>query len=281
MENLLDAIARARAERRGNIGKLPSYEERRSIIEEDDGRIGHQKDGSVVSGKGSSFISKLQNVASVDVDKRMLERNRIIAKEVNDERVESYRQLRTRVLHAMQGNGWNSLAITSPKENAGKTLTAINLSIILSHEVGLSVLLVDLDLRQPSIGECFGREVREGVAEVLRGEIDAELVMFRPGEPDLFVLPGRAQNQYSSELLTSPGMRSLLDNLGSLEEQKLLVIFDLPPLLRNDDALKFAPLADATLLVVESGANSRSQVTDSLRMLDSANLIGTVLNKAG
>ena len=74
-------------------------------------------------------------------------------------------------------------------------------------------------------------------------------------------------------------MRNLLNDITSRYPSRI-VIFDLPPLLRNDDALKFTPFADATLMVVEAGQNDPEEVRRSLHLMRNANLIGTVLNKA-
>jgi capsular exopolysaccharide synthesis family protein len=279
VDNLLDAIARAKSERRGALGKLPD-KPRRWSKSEGEGKSSSRSAQDARDMQERSLRDIHPEIRIVDVNQDVLERNRIIAPRINDVRVEPYRQLRTRVLHAMQSNQWQTLAITSPLENAGKTLTAINLSIILSHEVGLSVLLVDLDFRNPCIHERFGVSVEQGIADVLDGTAKLEDVVFSPGEPNLVILPGRPLGKYSSELLTSPGMQQLLDQMTDLFSPNHLIIFELPPLTRNDDALKFAPLADATLLVVESGGNSKDVVAQSLRMLDQANLIGTVLNKA-
>jgi Mrp family chromosome partitioning ATPase len=106
-----------------------------------------------------------------------------------------------------------------------------------------------------------------------------EDVLFNPGMPRLVVLPGRATGQPSSEALTSPGMRALLREITRRYDARI-VIFDLPPLLRNDDALTFTPYADATLMVVEDGVNTPDEIERSLHLMKNANLIGTILNKA-
>jgi protein-tyrosine kinase len=87
-------------------------------------------------------------------------------------------------------------------------------------------------------------------------------------------LPG----SYRSELLSSPQMAALLSDIVTRYESRL-IIFDLPALLDDDDALVFAPYADATLLVVEDGVSKRSEIERSLQLLEGTRLLGTVLNK--
>jgi Mrp family chromosome partitioning ATPase len=96
-----------------------------------------------------------------------LARQRVIAGFPEDKRAESYRQLRTQVLHKFRENNWRTLAVTSPNPQAGKTLTALNLAISLSLEVNQTVLLVDLDLRHPSILEKLGIDAEFGLVDYL------------------------------------------------------------------------------------------------------------------
>lgn len=220
--------------------------------------------------------SKTPTVAAKEA---VLHQNRIIAGVDRDERVEVYRQLRTKVRQILDKNSWNTLAITSPAENAGKTLTATNLAIALSREVSHTVLLVDLDLREPSVHEAFGFNAERGLVDVLTGDAKLEDVLVNPGFPRLVVLPGRALGHFSSELLSSPAMKNLVSDLRNRYPSRV-IIFDLPPLLRNDDALLFTPAIDATMLVVEEGVTTESDTQRCEQLLEGANLIGTVLNKA-
>ena len=223
------------------------------------------------------FVYSRTPTATAEED--TLYQNRVIAGINLDPRIEVYRQLRTKVRQTLDRNHWNTLAITSPGENAGKTLTAVNLAIALSREVTHTVLLVDLDLRQPSVHNTLDIKAKYGLVDVLAGEVELEEVLINPGFPRLVVLPGRALGHYSSELLSSPAMKQLVENIRNRYASRV-IIFDLPPLLRNDDALLFTPTIDATLLVVEEGVTTTDDLQRCEELLDGANLIGTVLNKA-
>ena len=279
MERIQQAIAKARAERQGKIGQMPDAE--KTLIEKATEKTKGKKAARPYRKSATSIPDPIQyeQTRQVELNPEYLEKMRVIAGAHDDKRVEAYRHLRTHVLQILKKNNWSTLAITSPYENAGKTLTAVNLAISLSQEVNQTVLLVDLDLRKPNMHETFGIEIDKGIIDCVEEGEPLENVLVNPGMQRLVLLPGRATGQYSSELLTSPAMQSLLQDIKSRYSSRI-IIFDLPPLLRNDDALVFTPQADATLMVVEEGKNSSEDVERSQQLLTGANLIGTILNKA-
>lgn len=215
----------------------------------------------------------------ININQNLLYENRIIAGNRADPRAASFRLLRTQVLQKMRENNWSSLAVTGPVAGVGKSLVATNLAISMSHEVNQTVLLVDLDLRRPSIHKNFNFEPDFGLLDYLTGDVDLRDVFVNPSFKRLVLLPGRGTTKESSELLSSPMMIDLVKELKTRYESRI-IIFDLPPLLNIDDAMVFLPNVDSTLLVVENGKNTQSDVQSSLRLLEGTNLIGTVLNKA-
>ena len=215
----------------------------------------------------------------ITVPHNVLADNRLIAGNRTDPRATSFRMLRTQVLHSMRENKWTSLAITGPSRGIGKSLVATNLAISISLEVNQTVLLVDTDLRRPSVHQYFDFEPESGLLDYLQGEANLEDTFVNPSFRRLLLLPGRGTTTESSELLSSPRMVNLVRELKSKYESRV-IIFDMPPLLDLDDAMVFLPNVDATLLVVENGKNTQSEVEKSMRLLGATNLIGTVLNKA-
>ena len=208
-----------------------------------------------------------------------LKARKIVAGLAHDDRSEPYRQLRTQLLKKMREDNLRTLAITSPNEGSGKTLTAVNLAISLSKEVNQTVMLVDLDLRRPSIAPLFGLDnIEAGIVDTLFKDIPLETILFNPGYNRLVIAPGTPQGQHTSEILSSPGMRQLQQELYSRYTDRI-IIYDLPALLTSDDALVFTPYADATLLVVEDGGADKRELERSVSLLKDTNLIGTVINK--
>ncbi|MEH6591232.1 MAG: CpsD/CapB family tyrosine-protein kinase [Halioglobus sp.] len=217
---------------------------------------------------------------SVSLNRHALIENRVIAAFDSDERAEPYRQLRTQVLKKLRDNSWRTLAITSAQQGAGKTLTAVNLAIALAKEVNQTVLLVDMDFKNPSILDVLGLEAEAGLMEYLSSEnISIQDILINPGLDRLTILPTLPVKGITSEILSSPGMKSLLDEIVNRYSDRF-VIFDLPPLLRDDDALAFLPYADACLLIVEDCVTTPDDLERCGHLLEGTNILGTVFNKA-
>jgi capsular exopolysaccharide synthesis family protein len=222
---------------------------------------------------------KYQSTKVVDVPDTVFEKNRLIAALAGHELSDSYSMLRTRVLQKMTANNWNALALTSPATGHGKTLTAINLAISLAREVNHTVLLADLDLRNPSVHEYFDYQPTAGLSDYLQSDVPLSEVLFSPGIDRLVVLPGRESMINSSETLGAPKMVSLISELKNRYPDRL-IICDLPPILATDDALAFTPYIDAMLMVAEAGGTLRKDLEEALRILKQVPLLGTVLNRA-
>ncbi|MDX9875894.1 MAG: CpsD/CapB family tyrosine-protein kinase [Spongiibacteraceae bacterium] len=205
-------------------------------------------------------------------------RERIVAAFDSDKRAEPYRQLRTQVLRRMREKQWRTLAVTSPNSHAGKTLTALNLAISISREVNQTVLLVDLDLRNPTVMQKLGIQAEFGLMDCLEKRCELKDVLVNPGFERLVVLPSLPGTSHRSEILSSPTMTTLLQEIVNRYDSRI-VVFDLPALLDDDDALAFTPFVDALMLVVEDGSSSRGDIERALLLMQGTPLLGTVLNK--
>lgn len=222
----------------------------------------------------------LANVQELTLDQRTLEENRIIAGPGGaDAGGAAYKMLRTRVLHRMRANGWRKLAITSPRSNAGKTLTAINIAISLAQEPNQQVILVDLDLRNPKMSTYLGFEPQYTLADCLVRDVPVERVLLKPDIPRLYIMPSHGRLDNSSEIIASAQMSQLTNTLLSTSASGL-IIFDLPPLLDADDMLTFMPQVDAVLFVVAQSETRRADLERSSELFKDLNVLGTVLNKS-
>jgi Mrp family chromosome partitioning ATPase len=170
------------------------------------------------------------------------------------------------------------LGVTSPMPRCGKTTVAINLAISVAQLTAPLVLLGDLDLRRPKVGEYLGLRPQHGFSDYLEGRIPVEAALVNPGVPRLLVLPNKKPCRDAAEMLASPAMESLSDLLRS-EDGDRVNILDLPPMLPTDETITVLPRVDCVLLVVEEGATSTQEVEDTLRLLDRTPLVGVVLNK--
>ena len=216
---------------------------------------------------------------TIEVSDQTLLDNRIIAALPEHKFKDSYRMLRTRVLQTMRNNGWTTLAVTGPASGCGKTLTAINLAVSLAMEVTNTVLLVDADLRKPTIHKYFGFEPELGLSDYLTTDIGIHEVLVTPGIERLVLLPGRSAVPNSAEMLRSPRNIALVNDLKTRYADRLIV-FDLPPILAADDALAFSPYVDCMLMVAESGTTRKDDLQQAYEILKNVPLVGTVLNKS-
>lgn len=234
--------------------------------------------GQQLEGEDHSSI-EYSDTKTVNVSSRTMLDNRLVAGVKGNPQSDIFRVLRTKVLHKIKSEGINTIAITSPTKGCGKSMVASNLAVSLSLEVNHTVLLVDLDLRNPSVHKYFGFKPEHGLVDHLAGEVEISSLLVHPGIERLVLLPSANAIQHSSELMSTPIMAELIDDIANRYTSRI-IIFDLPPLLHIDDALIFLPKVQSSLLVVEEGVSSPGEVRESLRLLEDSNLLGTVYNKA-
>lgn len=215
----------------------------------------------------------------IAVDREVLRKNRIVTAYLDDPVADAYRLLRTRVLRVMRQNGWKTIGVTSAQPGDGKTLTAINLGLMIALEQNHTVMLVDTDLRRPTVSKRFGLDPEQGLADCLADGVPVEDVLINPGIDRFVLLPSAGSVRGSSELLASRVMSDLMTDLASRYSSRL-VIFDLPPVLIADDVVGISSLVDAVLLVVEDGKTDSEQLRRSLQLLEGVEVLGTVLNKS-
>jgi capsular exopolysaccharide synthesis family protein len=234
---------------------------------------------SEVTGDGSEPLPlDVDRLDSVPLDSRVMARNRIVVDALSGASG-AYKMLRTRVLDRMRRNNWKTLAITGTCPGEGKSLTAINFSISLARHVGTSVVLVDMDLRKPSIHRHLGISTRYGIGDYLRGAVSLEDLAVRPGDIDrLAVITGERPFPNSSEMLSSPQTAHFVEQVKQGEGR--FVVFDMPPVLASDDMLAFCPLVDAVLLVVAQGKTKQEDLLATRELLQNVNVVGAVLNKS-
>jgi capsular exopolysaccharide synthesis family protein len=190
---------------------------------------------------------------------------------------ESYRALRTSLLLASVGAPPKVILITSALPQEGKTTTSINVAIVLAQK-GARVLLIDADLRRPSIHKTLGMGPRAGLSNVLTGNIAIEEAIVETSIwPNLFVLPAGTPPPNPAELLASAAMRGVL---ASLQEKYDHIVIDTPPTLSVTDAVVVSAQAEAVVLVVRSGQTTKQALRRAKELLSNVNarISGVLLN---
>ncbi|HEX5050031.1 MAG TPA: CpsD/CapB family tyrosine-protein kinase [Gammaproteobacteria bacterium] len=219
----------------------------------------------------------LQRLNSVKLDPTVLEWNRIVLDDSSGASA-AYKVLRTRVLQRMRRNGWKTLGVTGTCPDEGKSLTAVNLSLNLARQSGTSVVLVDMDLRKPSIHRHLGISPKYGIGDHLRAGVPLEQVAVRPGLERLGVIVNERSFSNSSEILSSPQVFELVEQVKQGEGR--IAVFDLPPIFAGDDVLAFAPVVDALLIVLAQGTTKRTDLAGIRELLQNVNVVGAVLNRS-
>jgi protein-tyrosine kinase len=214
----------------------------------------------------------------VDVDQ--MRRSRLLAPGMQGIASQSFKLLRTQVLQRLRSRGWNSLAIVSSTPGDGKTMVALNLAMAISMDPTHSALLVDFDLRRPSLARRLGIAADPGVEECLMGARAVSDVFVRlSGYERLMILPAGGSVANSSELLASETTKQVVRELKSRYTDRIVLI-DLPPLLGTDDALTILPEVDAALLVVSEGHTRAEHLMRALELLKDKPIVGMVLNRS-
>ncbi|MCB1334321.1 MAG: CpsD/CapB family tyrosine-protein kinase [Roseivivax sp.] len=221
---------------------------------------------------------------SFAVDEAHLERNRLITAARNDLAHTAFDVLRTRLLQALRQNGWSRVAITSPSKDCGKTFSAANLAMSLARQENCRTVLLDFDMRRPSLAKVFGVKKPGPLGAMLRGEVAPEEHLRCMGANNIAV--GRnlafgfndAVEPFASELLQDSTAARVLKDIEERFEADVL-LFDMPPALYHDDVLAARNLFDGVLLIVGGGITKASEVKDVERRLGADTpLLGTVLN---
>ena len=190
--------------------------------------------------------------------------------------LEQYRRLAATLHHAHLNNGLRSIMVSSAMPGDGKTLTAVNLALVLSESYRYNVLLIDADLRRPSIQNVVDAGYSSGLSDALRAEHEQPLALARLSER-LTLLPAGPPIANSLEALTSPRMRHILDEAA---ERFDWIIMDAPPVGPTADARILAEMVGGTLFVIHAGRTQFPEVRAAVDALGPERILGVVLNGA-
>ena len=218
------------------------------------------------------------NLAQATLNPDVMYKNHIITNKIDPVIQTAYKMLRTRILQRMRANMWQTIAVTSAAQGDGKSISSLNLAISLAGDVNHNVCLVDLDLRHSSVANYLGLKPKHGISDCLERQVPVEEVLIRTDIDRLVVLPNVRTVTHSSELISSPKMHEIAAKLAS--DPARIVVYDMPPLLAADDMLAFEPIVDSILLVVAEGTTRRTDTMKAFELLESSNVIGTVLNRS-
>ena len=208
-----------------------------------------------------------------------LQRTHGVVKADRSELTESFKMLRNQVLQRMRADGFNLLAVTSPRRIEGKSLTALNLALTMAADYDAAVLLVDADMSGHGLQAMFGFDGAPGLSDHLTNATPINELLINPGVPRFVLLPaGQKSVLNSAELLSTKLAQQLIQEMKERYQDRYIII-DLPPLLDTADALAFLPQVETTLVVVEEHTTSITDMEKMAELLAPFNLIGTVMSR--
>lgn len=259
MERLEAALAKAREARQSALTGVPD----RSAPARSDGRIRAEIDWEALD--------------EITISPERAQRYRITALAVGKDAV-PYDMLRSRTIRLLKEKSWTRLAVTSPDPGCGKTTVSLNLALSLARQKDLKVMLLDLDLRRPSLQKILGRVPEHSIWEVLEGRMPLEEQAVRIG-PNLVVGLNAAPCRNPSELLQS---RLALDVLADIQARWKpdVIVFDTSPMLASDDNVGFLGSVDCAILVAAAESTMMNKIDNCEKELAGlTNVLGVVLNK--
>jgi capsular exopolysaccharide synthesis family protein len=267
MAKVYDALRRAEEERQRRAGESPTS--RVAPVEWEP--VGHD-----VRPTREPFWRRWRrgNQQAVDAGSEANKR-RIALLQPDSYVAEQYRSLRGRIDAIAAQHPLKTLVVTSALPGEGKTTAATNLALVTALSLGRRVLLVDCDLRRPRVHQSLGLRPEAGLAEVLNGDVGLDEAILKVEGANLEVLPVRGRPTNPSELLSSPRMRELIQEVAQRYDRVLL---DTPAALGLPDAKAVSDLCDGLVLVVRADSTSRRDVESTLELLDRRRLVGLVLN---
>lgn len=220
---------------------------------------------------------KLPEFASWSIEVERVEPRLVAITQPYSSYCEEYRSLRTHVLQKSQKRGIKSIVVASVNASEGKSVTSLNLAWLLAQTDGLRCLVIDSDLRNPSLTDYLGIETDSGLSDVLAGRQALKDSIIKLEPAGLHLLPGGEARSDVAELLSGPKFKDIL-----LEARDMFdyVIVDAPPLAIFTDATVLINDTDAALLVLKANKTRYAAVDRVLESLPRERFLGVVLNQS-
>ncbi|MCS6874100.1 MAG: CpsD/CapB family tyrosine-protein kinase [Pyrinomonadaceae bacterium] len=278
---ILKALQRKKQEEQSNIVPLREvnkhYETSTSFLPEDI-KIGTPK---IITEQEESFVEsqkiKIPEFASWPIQLEDLDPRLVSLKAPSSVYCENYRNLRTKIFQKSQRNNLKVITISSINPNEGKSITALNLACLMAQTEGSNTLLIDGDLRKPSLAKYLGFETDKGLSELISGEAKIEETIICLEPTGLYLLPGSSPNPKAPEILSGVRFKQLISQLRQMFDY---ILIDSPPLAICSDADVLTSLSDGTIFVIRSNYTQYLAVTRALEMLPQEKILGVVLNES-
>ena len=188
---------------------------------------------------------------------------------------EQYRSLRTKIEQAMKRKGCKTFQLTSSTRGEGKTLTSVNLALVMAQQVKKKTILVDTDLRKPRVHSALGMEGKLGLSDILQDNLRIENITIKSCYNDLYVIPAGKTPKNPSELIGSQRMQNFINRL---RQDFDCIFFDSPPIIPVADPNILCSMVDGVIYVLRAQQTPREALDKALEIIDTKNILGFVLN---
>ena len=248
------------------------------------GSNGHSDQAPVLSTNGAitsrSWREKLEELC-FGWDLRRYATHPIVALEEKSSAAEQYKILREQLKRLHAESGIRTIAITSPVKKDGKTTVAVNLAASIALDYEQKVLLIDADLRAPSVHRYFNVAGSPGLTEYLSSSSAAGVKSLIRGTHlnSLQVIPAGRPSRFSAELLAQEKMRLMLDEIQTIFPNHTVII-DSPPVLATSDPMVLSRQVDGVMMIIRAGKTPKEYLSKALGALNSGRVLGIVLNGA-
>jgi protein-tyrosine kinase len=192
---------------------------------------------------------------------------------------EEYRKLKTVLLRMTRDEFRNVIMVTSSVSGEGKSVTSANLAVMLAREYGQTVLLIDADVRGPSLQEYLGIAPRIGLADCLEDRIDPGRAIVKTGIPKLSFMSAGKKVENPGELLSSHRMKEFLLEIKHRYQDRYIIL-DTAPILLFAETQAMSMIVDGVLVVVKEGGATVKAITQMFDILKSSTVLGIVFNNA-
>ena len=224
-------------------------------------------------------LSDLNSNISAQLKEQQLDRNLVSFHNPRSVEAELFKTLRTNLLFPAEGKAPKTILVTSALPGDGKSFTSANLAISIAQGVEDHVMLIDCDVRKPTIHKLFGYKQTAGLSDYLTGEIDISKILLKTPIDKLTLLAAGRPPQNPTELLSSKKMKALLDEVKNRYEDRYIII-DSPPPSMASETNAIQNYVDGVLLIVKSGKTPRNAVQETIEQIGKEKILGIVLNQA-
>lgn len=216
-------------------------------------------------------------VLTLSIDKAQVNPHIVAVTQPRSTYCEEYRSLRTHMLLKAQEQKLQSIVVVSVGPSEGKSITALNLSWLFAQTDGVKALVIDSDLRRPSLNGYLGIESKFGLSDVLGGQVSLKDAIVKLDPVGLYLLPGGEARSDVADIISGPRFKEIMDEARGMFDY---VIIDAPPLGIFTDATVLINHADGALLVVRANQTRYKDVDRVLETLPRERILGTILNQS-